>query len=302
MSKEIWAILGQSNALGRQASPTSPTVGPPYASVPYWTFAGGLTQEPTQPVDLDYLAAPQWIGAEIDIAAALLADSRDIAIVKWARGSTGLAQHWLPGTATGYLSDCVASIRRFMRRLAFEGQESHLAGVYWNQWEEDAKSDADAAAYEANLTTLIALLRAEFHPDLPFVIARASTGVGTGGARLPSRVAAVQAGQDAVEAADPLVWLHDTDGYDLEADFTHYTPDAQQLIGQAIGSIIVSDVPVPTYAAPSVLRVSHYATQAIAQDVGRFLRKPVRSSPIGSRYAVEDATGGQWMPSTWSAA
>lgn len=303
---QVWLIAGQSNALGRQASPTTPNPALPLPSVRYWPFAGGLTTEPVATVALGYLAAPQWIGIECELGPALVADGRAVAIIKWARGSTGLAQHWLPGSGEEYLVDCIRSVRRCLERLRFEHPANTytLAGVVWNQWEEDAKSDEDSAAYGTNLAALIAAFRAEFHPGLPFLIHRACTAVGTGGARIPSRVAACQAGQDAVAAADALVEIINTDtGYALEGDHTHYTPDAQQQLGIDTAALIISDVTAPTYSAgEGVMQVSTYRTESIAADVARFLGKPRRGSPNDAgTWAVEDSTGHQWAPA-WSEA
>jgi hypothetical protein len=82
--------------------------------------------------------------------------------------------------------------------------------------------------YQANLTALIADVRATYGSNLPFVIIRLSDGQTS----LDSgRLTIVQAAIDAVAAADPLTSVIDTDAFGIKGDNLHFDASGQKDIG-----------------------------------------------------------------------
>jgi hypothetical protein len=96
--------------------------------------------------------------------------------------------------------------------------------MVWMQGESD---NGAAAAYQANLTDFIADVRATYGADLPFTIARLSSGQTAVGTNL----AQLRAAQEAVAAGDPRTGLLSTDGFGMNGDSLHFNADGQQAMG-----------------------------------------------------------------------
>ncbi len=93
-------------------------------------------------------------------------------IVKYAPGGTDLADDWNPDNPSG----CYNGMKQWVAEALKQKPGAEIAGFFWLQGESDAISSG-AADYYANLTNLIARVRADFGvPNLPVVIAKISPG------------------------------------------------------------------------------------------------------------------------------
>lgn len=176
-----------------------------------------------------------------DIADLLGGDPQTrIAVVKYANGGTSLSVDWKAGgdaTTTGDGPEYVAFQQTVADGLAalvakYTGAVVQIEGMTWMQGESDASPSA-SAAYAANLQAFLADLRATFGADLPFVIARLSSGQTALDA---AGLATLRAAQAQVAAADPWTSIVDTDSFPLQADELHFNAAGQQLLGSAFAA------------------------------------------------------------------
>lgn len=164
-------------------------------------------------------------------------------VIRYGVGGTSLASSWRPYVSTGEYVNAMAMIwERFdyCRRTAFPGDTFEFRSLTWIQGEADAKSDADTAAYEANLRQLIAVVRRDVAPGLPVFVTRLSSSYGQVGSS-PARTAAIQVAQDTVGASVERVYVIETDDVPLQADATHYTADAYMMIGDLVADAMEAD-------------------------------------------------------------
>jgi hypothetical protein len=93
-----------------------------------------------------------------------------VAEVKFAVGGTNLFSQWNPAGVGNLYDQMVARVNRSLVDLERLGHTGFVAGFFWMQGESDADAEASRSAYAANLTNLIASVRADFgDPNLPFV-------------------------------------------------------------------------------------------------------------------------------------
>jgi hypothetical protein len=113
------------------------------------------------------------------------------------------------------------------------GQPTKVAAFFWMQGESDAEYASTADAYESNLISLIAAVRASFNnPNLPVIYGRIDD-------QNPSDfpyAATVRAAQDAVASSIPHVYEVDTDSLPLRYDDTHYTSQGIIELGNLFAS------------------------------------------------------------------
>ena len=90
-----------------------------------------------------------------------------VAEVKFAVGATNLFDQWNPAGVDNLYDNMVARVNQSLVDLETQlGHTGFVAGFFWMQGE----SDAGRSDYAANLTNLIASVRADFgDPNLPFV-------------------------------------------------------------------------------------------------------------------------------------
>ena len=106
--------------------------------------------------------------------------------------------------------------------------------MIWHQGEADAGSDANAAAYQANLTNFIADVRATYSSGLKFGIAQLSNNQTS---LNPTRLATMKAAQAAVAAADPLSCLVSTDDVPMATvGNIHFGTTGVQTIGSRLAT------------------------------------------------------------------
>lgn len=247
MRVRVFLIGGQSNADGRADAtglPTSPVnLQEPQNDVSFITRIGSEpTTFGTLRPGLSQNAGVNEFGPAITLGRSLAdlyreEDGTRIAIIKYAKGGTSLESHWKgggDGTTTGDGPEYLTFQDVVTDGLALLAAAYPLAtiapeGMLWVQGESDVDG-GHHNAYENNLTTFIADVRATYGADLPFTISRLSSGQTALDA---GRLAVVQAAQDAVAAADPRTAIIDTDGYGLKPDALHFDAVGQQALGYA---------------------------------------------------------------------
>ncbi|MES2922998.1 MAG: sialate O-acetylesterase [Verrucomicrobiota bacterium] len=235
----IVLLAGQSNADGRatvSALPINLQSPQPDVDFFYKIEGGTATLTTLRPG----LSETSQFGPEITLGRKLAdlwsaeAGTR-VAIIKYANGGTNLAVQWKGGgnnTTAGDGPEYVTFQQTVTAGLAalagvYPGATADIQGMVWLQGESDAVASY-AASYQANLTTFIADVRATYGANLPFTIARLSSGQTNLAA---SYLNEVRAAQDAVAAADPRTGIILTDGFGLNGDNLHFNAAGEQSIG-----------------------------------------------------------------------
>lgn len=139
-------------------------------------------------------------------------------VIKSATGGTSLAVDWVPG---GALFN--AAVQALYATTAQE--------IWWVQGEDDAGNGIYAAAYEANLTALIAAFRSAL--ALPNLVVRVC--ILHSGSIRPFKET-VRTAQNNVCNADPFVEAFSMEPYTLLADGLHYSGATYVTIGVDLGN------------------------------------------------------------------
>ncbi len=171
---DVYILAGQSNMDGYSVYTGLP---PAWRegddAVPlYWSGWG--TFRPDAPASYGGAA---YTGPEVAIGQTLAAAGRHVALVKHAVGGTDLYAYWYPGathddaTAGPGWTTLMTTMAGATTELDAAGTPWRWAGFVWMQGESDALVDYEAAAYQDNLTHLLARVREETAtPDLPAYI------------------------------------------------------------------------------------------------------------------------------------
>jgi hypothetical protein len=118
-----------------------------------------------------------------------------------------------------------------------------IAGMLWMQGESDAKTQADAEAYQKKLEQLIALMRKETgKPELPVVIGRLSTRILESPKFKMPFVKIVQSGQEAVAKNDKHAFVINTDDLSQRDDLVHFDQEGQMGLGKRFGEAMIKAV------------------------------------------------------------
>lgn len=157
----VYVLAGQSNASGFADANAIPE--------DVLRDASKILYRPTQGMLTTVAPVRGTFGPEIALAAGL-SRRGSAAIVKYAIGSTDLAEDWAPSTGIRY-ANLRSRVNSTLGALIAHGDQPYLAGVFWIQGEEDALHADFAAAYAANLDALLAAFARDF-PKAPIAIAR----------------------------------------------------------------------------------------------------------------------------------
>lgn len=230
----IVVLAGQSNAVGKvdEDDLTDTTLAEAFANVQMVqkVSVGTLSDPPTWTVDDGPAAvqpradATQNMGPELSMARALDAAASRFNIVKFALTGSSLADNWMPAASWPTSGDNLFT--QFMAYLAAAEStlNGRIAALVWVQGESDGLDLADANAYEANLTTFFAAVRAVY-PGLPIVISRQSDDATV------TYKATIRTAQAAFVAANPTnSYLVDTDDMTL-VDAYHFSADSLDTLG-----------------------------------------------------------------------
>ena len=231
-------LAGQSNARGNAATSDlwSPyTLAEP--SIRQWSYLPDVVYESTAWDDLEPVAASAGFGVELSMMRVLAANGwSNPAVFKSARGSSGIAAHWLPGLGDMW-EDTVDAWDLAVAALA-PGESLNPRALVWIQGEYDARNATDAGNYETNLTTMIAAFRTQWGAGLPVYLVRLRDP-------LPAPYtdeATVIAAQNAVAAADANVVILPA-AVMYNSDVIHYNAPALIGLGDSLAAKILAPAP-----------------------------------------------------------
>jgi cysteine-rich repeat protein len=250
----VFIVAGQSNAVGYGSDATllPPPLDAPQADVrfrfdegPFFALANpslritsgeGLIplQFQTDPSSLTFAGPIDGFGPEIKLGRVLAdASSLEVAIVKFAVSGSSLAGDWNPATSGSLYHQMRTDVAGALAALASAGDSGQVAGVFWMQGEADAMASGTAAAYEANLTSFIGQLRADFgSTGLPFVFGRINVNIDTSCCFSFPFKNEVRTAQANVASAVPRTAMVDTDDLPLISDTLHFTAAGQLGLGE----------------------------------------------------------------------
>lgn len=180
------------------------------------------------------------IGPEFGFARAMseMYPADEIHLIKVAKGGSPI-DWWLPdakGKANGHTS-LLANLGNALEKI---GGDHEVMGMLWMQGESDAKTQADAEAYQKKLEQLIALMRKETgQPDLPFVIGKISSRILESPKFKMPFVKTVQSGQEAVTKTDKHAYAIDTDDLSQRDDLVHFDQAGQLGLGKRFGEAMI---------------------------------------------------------------
>lgn len=256
----LFVVAGQSNAAGQGLSSEVPRNDRILPEVLYYRFhTDGSTGVRTgEPFPLAGTFGPE-VGAVRVLHAEL---GSDFAVVKVAQSATPLATtnlpDWSPDSPGELYDQLIDQINAARLDLAGLGETAELAGLFWMQGEQDAKSGnrgggsavtypqpATAESYGANLTAFMESLRTDLGAaELPLFVGQINIGDDPTINTRPDSphntpfgewdfTPTIQAAQAGVAAADPHVYLVPTAGFPLHNDYLHFNTEGQLALGAA---------------------------------------------------------------------
>lgn len=187
------------------------------------------------------------MGTELSMGRYIDNITHEFSLVKFSIGGTSLAVNWLPtGTYPTVGPNLFTMMKTYFQQAEID-LGGYIAGFVWIQGENDGTDSAQAAAYETNLTALIAALRVTW-PGLPFVFNRLNSGSSA------AFLATMRTAQQNVATADATTWLVDSDGLALDSGL-HYTADTYVDLGLRLGPAVANAVglKIPINASYSYL-------------------------------------------------
>lgn len=157
------------------------------------------------------------------------------------RGATTLATNWNPsGPGTEWMRLSGTTLPTALSTHPAP-PSSPIPWFVWIQGESDTVLSGDATAYEANLTALIAAVRAlDGMTGAKVVISKLHPSCSLGTSTTRGQVIAAQ---DAVAAADDDVFTVETSDLTLQGDSLHYTQLSAITLGQRIADVIAANTP-----------------------------------------------------------
>ncbi len=180
------------------------------------------------------------IGPEFGFAKAMsqLYPADELCLIKVSHGGTAI-DWWLPDP-TGKENGCSKLLANLKGALQNIGGDYEVAGMLWMQGESDAKTQADAEAYQKKLEQLIALMRKETgKPELPVVIGRISSRILESKKFNMPFVKVVQSGQEAVAEDDKNASVINTDDLSQRSDLVHFDQEGQLGLGKRFGEAMI---------------------------------------------------------------
>jgi hypothetical protein len=247
---KVLILSGQSNMSGggpvaKEGFQFEPAVGD---KVRIWGASGewNKRKEEVKWVSLNELQAIKaearmhMIGPEFGFAKAMteLYPAEEIHLIKVSRGGTAI-DLWLPD-AKGKDNELTKLLENMKAaRGKIEG-DYEIVGMLWMQGESDAKTQAEAEAYQKKLEQFIALMRKETgKPELPFVIGRLSTRVLESPKFKMPFVKIIQSAQEAVAKNDKNAYVINTDDLSQRDDLVHFDQEGQMGLGKRFGEAMI---------------------------------------------------------------
>jgi len=170
----LYVLAGQSNALGNGSNASSyPNNREVDVRIQFYWVEPGLGSSGGEWTTLK----PQpgvypkgHFGPEVSLAhSAYAAGIQNIAVFKFAKGSTSLFSDWRPGDPSGLFATLSNEMTRALDEL---GKRNPLKAecFIWIQGESDAENQEKAAAYGRNLAVLLKLARRQLGKNVRIVV------------------------------------------------------------------------------------------------------------------------------------
>lgn len=286
------AILGQSNAPGRKfieqvSAPQHDLLIAPYANVPLKEWESQFTDPFTVLYDEQRSLQPRPfalptpnMGVELSFGHGIDAYApNQFGIIKCGVGSTTLALEWNPA---GHYPVSGPNLYHFCTNYVQQAAVTlgcQVSIIWLIQGESDALDVNQSAAYQANLTALIAQLRLIW-PGVPFIVHRLpATLLQT---TVPNYVSVVRAAQLAVVAATPKTGWVDSDNLPLDS-FLHFVSDSYVALGYravpvALNAMGYALPPVASYQLQATARAVTFTDTSTDPNTGSQVNPPVGGS------------------------
>ena len=172
-----------------------------------------------------------------------LSRTGNVYIVKVTEGGTGFRDNkWNDGDAN--YNTLVTDANAAIANLTSAGTQFHFAGLYWNQGEKDTGgSDAEAEAYETNLSNFVTALRGDITggSNMRFMFTRLATYYTTRTTTSDSnraRAVVVRGKQDAANSSISNSFLIDQDDLQHHGDQIHANSASQNILASRVFDII----------------------------------------------------------------
>ncbi|MFK8184371.1 MAG: sialate O-acetylesterase [Phormidesmis sp.] len=237
----VYLMAGQSNLVGaarlRNADPADVA---PFEAAQIWSNElGFVTLAP------GFNGPYRNVGPEYSFGRRIVERSREsVYIIKVGLGATTLAEDWHPEGVNNWYDRLNMTVAIALAELDAQGISYDIKGLVWMQGESDVWNAEFAAAYEQNLTLLIADLQQRYGEEFSVAIGLIR---GDLPADNPAPLPVVRAAQRAVAERNEQVFLVDTDRLGtgemiLQADDVHYNAAGQALLGEAFGNNLQHDL------------------------------------------------------------
>lgn len=276
--RQVFLLGGQSNMVGTGTHVAGPPLSNPLPEVRfYFGTPNGSTLLP-QDTWIDLAPGSGGIfGPELSFGHALHATdpAGHYALIKYARGGSDVYEDWNPNLSDNMYTGFRSTVDAALQALNNAGDTYEIVGMLWTQGIRDGKEGRSAEQYRQDLADLFADVRLNYGADLPVFISRLSiamTGasIAADGYTVPScRIGrdtpecppdpalpgyglnGIRAGQEAVAANDPRVFLIDTDTF--PSDNTHFHTDGQIALGEAFAASYFQNVVIPEPRSSTIL-------------------------------------------------
>lgn len=230
----VYLMAGQSNLVGAAVlSEAEPAEISPFEAVQIWSDRQGFI-----PLVPGFNERYVYFGPEHSFGRQIVARQREQTyLITVGLGSTNLTEDWHPEGVNNWHDRLTSTVSVALAELTAQDIAYEIEGLVWMQGESDVWNATFAAAYEQNLTQLIADMRRRYGHDLTVAIGLIR---GDLPARDPAPLPIVRAAQHAVAAADERVVLVETDALGegdvvLRTDAVHYNAVGQLRLGAAFG-------------------------------------------------------------------
>ncbi|MEM6452040.1 MAG: sialate O-acetylesterase [Cyanobacteria bacterium P01_D01_bin.105] len=231
----IYLMAGQSNLVGAaRLTHAHPAEVAPFEAAQIWSDALGFV-----PLAVGFDGQREYLGPEYSFGQRIIERRREsLYIIKVGLGATTLAEDWHPAGVNNWYDRLNETVAITLAELSAQGLAYEIQGLVWMQGESDVWNADFAAAYEENLTLLIADLRRRYGDELEVAIGLIR---GDLPADNPSPLPVVRTAQRAVAARDTRTFLVDTDTFGagsvvLQADAVHYNATGQVRLGVAFAN------------------------------------------------------------------
>ncbi len=246
---QVFALWGQSNAGDSAITYTGmdPELLAPQESLYQYSAwpAETFTWSPMAP----HGSGNKYFGPELSFARDMSEQlGEPVAVIKVSYSGTSLWHRWMPLPNSAYptaLNDiyplALAKTQTAIAQLADAGLAPELAGMLWVQGEGDANYEWSGMAYDDNLLTLVAAVRADLNaPDMPFVYNQLHVNVAR---NYPALVRESQANAELIGVNMHMVNIDDLS---LNVDSVHFPALTQIALGGRFADVFETPAPMAT--------------------------------------------------------